>query len=77
MIFFQNSQLCAGGTDGRNPCRGDSGGPLMRLVNGTFWQLIGVVSFGPSVCAREGVDGNPAVFTKVQYFIPWIAQNAV
>lgn len=59
------------------PCRGDSGGPLMQLTKGEFWQLIGVVSFGPSVCARDGVDGNPAIFTKVQYFIPWIAQNAL
>lgn len=49
----------------------------MRLIAGTYWQLIGVVSFGPSICAREDVDGNPAVFTKVQYFIPWIVQNAV
>lgn len=49
----------------------------MRLLDGTYWQLIGVVSFGPSICGREGVDTNPSVFTKVQYFIPWIVQNAV
>lgn len=59
------------------PCRGDSGGALMQLIKAEYWQLIGVVSFGPSVCAREGIDSNPAIFTKVQYFIPWIVQNAL
>lgn len=59
------------------PCRGDSGGALMRLVRGTYWQLIGIVSFGPGVCAIEGVDGKAAIFTKINYFIPFIVQNAV
>lgn len=49
----------------------------MRLVHRNFWELIGVVSFGPGVCAIEGIDGKPAIFTKVQYFIPWIVQNAL
>lgn len=59
------------------PCRGDSGGPLMRLVRRDYWELIGVVSFGPGVCGIDGIDGKPAVFTKVQYFIPWVVENAL
>lgn len=59
------------------PCRGDSGGPLMKLVRGIYWQLVGIVSFGPKVCAIDGIDSKAAVFTKVQYFIPWIVQNAL
>lgn len=49
----------------------------MRLVHGNYWELIGLVSFGPGVCAIEGVDGKAAVFTKMNYFIPFIAQNSV
>lgn len=59
------------------PCRGDSGGPLMKLVRSVYWQLVGIVSFGPKVCAIDGIDSKAAVFTKVQYYIPWIVQNAL
>lgn len=39
----------------------DSGGPLMTEVDG-HWEVIGVVSFGPNVCAQPDVSG---VYTKV------------
>ncbi|XP_031626740.1 serine protease 7-like [Contarinia nasturtii] len=77
ILLNPNSQLCAGGQSGMNPCRGDSGGPLMRLVRGIYWQLIGLVSFGPGVCAIEGVSGKAAVFTKINYFIPFIVENSL
>jgi secreted trypsin-like serine protease len=46
------------------PISSDSGGPL--VFND---KLIGVVSFGPTVCA----SGRPDVFTRISSFYDWIA----
>jgi len=73
-------QICAGGEIGKDSCSGDSGGPLyMRYViegqkksayydNSKPWYLLGIVSFGTRRCG----NGNPAVYTRVESFIPWI-----
>merc|ERR1719187_853171 len=58
-----DSQICAGGEEGKDSCGGDSGGPLyMRYVkpgtkktdptpkNSEPWYLLGVVSFGSTTC---------------------------
>uniref|UniRef100_A0A8D8AB03 Serine protease easter n=2 Tax=Culex pipiens TaxID=7175 RepID=A0A8D8AB03_CULPI len=63
-----NTQLCAGGKAGEDTCRGDSGGPLMRQIQGNY-HLIGVVSMGPIKCGTENV---PGVYTNVATFIDWI-----
>lgn len=49
-------------------CKGDSGGPLLcrrkdRMI------LTGIISWGPKQCADAG---QPAVYTRVSYFMPWI-----
>ncbi|XP_043472965.1 serine protease easter-like [Leptopilina heterotoma] len=72
-----HGQICAGGDKGRDSCRGDSGGPLMAKSRGTVdnkpkWVSVGIVSFGPSPCGREGW---PGVYTKVHDFMPWILRN--
>uniref|UniRef100_W8BR93 CLIP domain-containing serine protease n=1 Tax=Ceratitis capitata TaxID=7213 RepID=W8BR93_CERCA len=71
-VRLQSTQLCVGGVRGVDTCRGDSGGPLMtqELVNGkAAYFLAGIVSFGPTSC---GLDGWPAIYTKVGSFIDWI-----
>lgn len=76
-ITLGPSQLCAGGTKGRDSCRGDSGGPLMHLAfsNNTHsvnWYLSGVVSFGPSPC---GLENWPGVYTKMSRYVEWIVSK--
>uniref|UniRef100_A0A8D8AFH1 Serine protease easter n=1 Tax=Culex pipiens TaxID=7175 RepID=A0A8D8AFH1_CULPI len=65
---LDNTQPCAGGQEGEDTCRGDSGGPLMRQIQGNY-HLIGVVSIGPIKCGTENV---PGVYTNVATFIDWI-----
>ena len=65
-------QLCAGGPSHIDKeidaCQGDSGGPLVARRDGAF-QLVGLVSFGPSC----GLPDTPGVYTNVAYYAPWIA----
>ncbi|XP_067616859.1 serine protease easter isoform X1 [Eurosta solidaginis] len=72
-ILLEGTQMCAGGKQGVDSCRGDSGGPLIGLgttSNGnTYYFLIGIVSFGPSIC---GLEGWPGVYTRVGHFVDWI-----
>jgi len=52
-------------------CKGDSGGPLLYVYNGTTY-LVGLVSWGIG-CA---LYGYPTVYTDVNYFREWITVNA-
>ncbi|MEX2580000.1 MAG: trypsin-like serine protease [Verrucomicrobiales bacterium] len=49
------------------PCRGDSGGPLIKNVLGID-TLVGVVSFGSLDCDPS----IPSVYTSVAHFAGWI-----
>ncbi|RQM30416.1 hypothetical protein B5M09_013721 [Aphanomyces astaci] len=53
-IRLTDTMLGAGGVEGEDSCRGDSGGPLTIEENGTV-RLVGVISFGRGC----GVHGNP------------------
>ncbi|CAG4972139.1 unnamed protein product [Colias eurytheme] len=61
-------QICAGGVQDRDSCRGDGGGPLMYELDGRH-TAVGIVSFGPKQC---GTDGIPSVYTNVYKYLPWI-----
>jgi secreted trypsin-like serine protease len=50
------------------PCFGDSGGPLLKAINGVD-TLIGLVSFGPSDCGDASI---PSVFTNITAYDEWI-----
>ncbi|XP_075147894.1 serine protease ea-like [Haematobia irritans] len=75
-INLEESQICAGGQEGIDSCRGDSGGPLISLDTTNrvraYYFLAGVVSFGPTPC---GLEGWPGVYTRVGSFIDWITQT--
>ncbi|XP_018010273.1 chymotrypsin-like protease CTRL-1 [Hyalella azteca] len=67
------SDLICAGAEGKDSCRGDSGGPLMQESNlpevlaGTCMprEVAGIVSFGP-LCGRLGA------YTKVASYLDWI-----
>ncbi|XP_017860678.1 PREDICTED: chymotrypsin-like [Drosophila arizonae] len=52
-------------------CSGDSGGPLAERNPDGSGTVIGIVSFGFGRCDSK----FPAVFTRVAYFLNWIAQH--
>ncbi|KAB0800599.1 hypothetical protein PPYR_06339 [Photinus pyralis] len=74
-VSLSKLQVCAGGVNGKDSCRGDSGGPLMSLYTAPGeinWYVMGVVSFGPAKC---GLNGWPGIYTRVTEYIPWILKN--
>ena len=62
------SRLCAFAPN-TDSCQGDSGGPL-TLKQGDRYLLLGVVSYGFG-CADINSAG---IYSRVQGFLPWIAQ---
>lgn len=74
-VNLGSGQMCAGGQPGKDSCRGDSGGPLMRydnLARFPHWYLAGIVSFGPTPC---GMVDFPGVYTRVAEYVDWIRAN--
>ncbi|XP_022247413.1 transmembrane protease serine 3-like, partial [Limulus polyphemus] len=68
-ISIHRWHLCAGTLEGgKGTCHGDSGGPF-QCKRGDKWYLAGLTSFG-SGCAKRGF---PDVYTRITYFLDWIA----
>lgn len=74
-ILLSPNQICGGGYDKKDSCRGDSGGPLMFLDDSDLlhlrWYVIGIISFGYKDC---GTPGIPSIYTKVTSYLPWIKE---
>jgi len=72
-VPITEKQICAGGSEGKDSCGGDSGGPLQfvgqPIQGGTSYIQYGVVSFGPRQC---GSVGRPGVYTRVGHYMKWI-----
>ena len=69
--------MCSGGERGRDSCVGDSGSALMITTDvpghlAPNWKLVGIVSFGPSICGTKNV---PGVYSKVSHYIDWIKET--
>ena len=63
--------ICAG-AEGIDSCKGDSGGPMVyRASKADPWTLIGIVSFGDTICG----NGNAGVYTYVEEYMDWIRAN--
>ncbi|XP_059472059.1 coagulation factor IX-like isoform X2 [Neocloeon triangulifer] len=71
----EQTQICAGG-ELQDTCYGDSGSPLISILEDESGQyiafVIGVVSYGPDKC---GTKGFPGVYTNVQNYLPWIYKH--
>jgi secreted trypsin-like serine protease len=66
-----STTFCAGyALGGADSCKGDSGGPIFGVVNGTIVQ-IGVVSFGYG-CGASNAYG---VYAWIGAVLPWIADS--
>ena len=65
-----SSQLCAGYYEGKDVCNGDSGGPVVTQINGT-WVHAGLVSYGKSCDYFLGWYG---VYTRTSAFLSFIKQ---
>ncbi|XP_037789183.1 LOW QUALITY PROTEIN: phenoloxidase-activating factor 3-like [Penaeus monodon] len=64
--------LCAGG-EGRDTCRGDSGGPLtLDSSDGKRSFVVGITSLGPKVCGSADTQG---IYTNVVFYTPWILET--
>lgn len=57
--------------DGKDSCRGDSGGPLMRTVelpaSSPKYYLFGITCYGLIKCGNSA-----AIYTNVLYFMNWV-----
>ncbi|CAL4119647.1 unnamed protein product, partial [Meganyctiphanes norvegica] len=69
---IDDTMICAGEGAGNGACMGDSGGPLIKAVNGADYHIqIGVVSFGASSCNALGV------YARVTVLQSWIENYAM
>ena len=68
--MFIDSMFCAGDMEdgGVDSCFGDSGGPILRLVDDR-WVQVGIVSWGED-CA---LPGKPGVYSRLSRFATWLS----
>ncbi|USD68276.1 serine protease [Vibrio sp. SCSIO 43136] len=60
------------GSKRKAPCTGDSGGPLVwQDTDNNVTKIIGVTSYGPSVCGWQG-EQLAGVYTEIATYTDWI-----
>jgi len=65
---LSESEICAGGEEGKDACDGDGGAPLVCLSKDNRWNVVGLVTWGVD-CARKGV---PGVYANVHNMLDFI-----
>ncbi|XP_071520050.1 uncharacterized protein [Panulirus ornatus] len=65
---LHEGNLCAGGEQGKDTCKGDGGGPLVCSGPDGSVQLAGLVSWGIG-CGHPGV---PGVYVNVAHYLDWL-----
>ena len=64
-------QFCAGDPHlGKDSCNGDSGGPVMQLLDDS-WSLVGIVSNGDAMCTGKGI------YTNISFYLEWILDKTI
>lgn len=67
------SRMCFTNYKGRgDSCSGDSGGPIMCLIDKKRWTVVGLVSYGSSECDGSDQTGWVAVYTRVRALLEYI-----
>lgn len=69
-VTLSDSQLCAGYSAAKDACSGDSGGPMMLMVDGK-WAHVGLVSYGAKC---EETNGYYGVYTRSSAYVDFIKQ---
>ncbi|MCX5871452.1 MAG: serine protease [Deltaproteobacteria bacterium] len=69
-VTLSGSQLCAGYAAAKDACSGDSGGPMMLVIDGQ-WVHVGLVSYGSDCKLSNGYYG---VYTRSSAFVDFIKQ---
>ena len=71
--FYKQGLFCAGGEEGKDICRGDSGSAIFSKEKSKVVQ-IGLVSgtMGNMNCGAKGI---PSFYTRVSYYLKWILDN--
>lgn len=67
---ISDSEVCAGGEEGKDACTGDGGSPLVCQSNTGRWTVVGLVTWGVG-CASD----VPGVYAKISHFTKWINDN--
>lgn len=73
-IKITAEQICAGGVNEVDACKGDSGGPLFYSApfkRAPRYIQYGVVSAGTVACGTN----TPGIYVRVEAYLPWIASN--
>lgn len=73
-IRLSDKQMCAGGKERVDTCKGDSGGPLgfSANYNGARFVQFGIVSLGVDSCGQKSV---PGIYCRVAGYMNWIAEH--
>lgn len=68
---LDDSELCAGGEEGKDACEGDGGAPLVCQADNQRWYVVGLVTWGVG-CANRNV---PGVYANIHNMLPFILGN--